>query len=305
MINRANDWLRQWAVRSACIACAALVLVAGAAVARAQSAAEAEGDAAASKPASRETESDPAVRSGREALGRAPNYPWYDAESDSLRPAGFARQSQNNSNNQQTPPKQQAPSSSRSSGGSSSGGKSSSSPPASLPNTGIASTFVQGLMWLVLALVLCALVYMVIQAYLNRENSAAAKSTELDAADSRTETERVEALPFAVRPTISGLLDEARRNYEAGNYREAIIYFYSHVLVELDRAQLIRLERGKTNREYLREVNDRRPVRDVLEPTMVSFEDVFFGDHVLQREQFETCWQQLPDLERLLQTAAR
>ncbi len=264
-----------------------------------------------SRPSASAADSDAAVKSGRDALQRTQHYPWYDPDSDSLRPAGFARQPppQTNTNstaNSNTPlPKQPPPNLPPN--------KSTAKPPpnsgrsssSAAPNTGAASTLMNGLMWLVLALVLGGLVYMLIQAYLNRENLSAAESTELAEKDSRTEAERVDALPFAVRRTKAGLLEEARRNYEAGNYREAIIYFYSHILVELDRAQIIRLERGKTNREYLREVTARRPARDVLEPTMVRFEDVFFGDHPLPREQFEVCWQQLPRLEQLLQTASR
>ena len=258
------------------------------------------------RPSAGAGDSEAAVKSGRDALQRTQHYPWYDPDSDSLKPAGFNRQPppQTNSNNPQQPqqPKNLPPNKLSTKPPQSSGGSSSSSAAAS---TGFASTFMQGLMWLVLALVLCGLVYMLIQAYLNRENQSATESTELADKDTRTEAERVDALPFAVRRTKAGLLEEARRNYEAGNYREAIIYFYSHILVELDRAQIIRLERGKTNREYLREVTPRRSARDVLEPTMLRFEDVFFGDHPLPREQFEVCWQQLPRLEQLLQTASR
>ena len=53
------------------------------------------------------------------------------------------------------------------------------------------------------------------------------------------------------------LLAEARRHYQAGNYGAAIVYLFSFQLVQLDQRQIIRLAKGKTNRQYLREVGPR------------------------------------------------
>ena len=38
---------------------------------------------------------------------------------------------------------------------------------------------------------------------------------------------------------------------KAGDFAQATIFLFAHMLVELDRHQLIRLARGKTNRQYL------------------------------------------------------
>ena len=57
------------------------------------------------------------------------------------------------------------------------------------------------------------------------------------------------------------LLAEARRHYQAGNYGAAIVYLFSFQLVQLDRRQIIQLAKGKTNRQYLREVGPRDPLR--------------------------------------------
>ena len=115
------------------------------------------------------------------------------------------------------------------------------------------------------------------------------------------DVDRVEALPFEVRRPQGDLLSEARRHYEAGNYNEAIIFFYSYLLVELDKSQLIRLTRGKTNRQYLREVRRQPLLHELLSLTMVAFEDVFFGHHQLPRSRFETCFRRLDEFEAHLQ----
>jgi hypothetical protein len=122
------------------------------------------------------------------------------------------------------------------------------------------------------------------------------------------DVDRVEALPFKLRKPTGNFLDEARRLYEAGDYSEAIIYFFSYQLVELDRHHLIRLAKGKTNRQYLREVRPRPNLHQILGITIVAFEDAFFGRKTLTREHFEQCWSRLgefqAELDRLERAAA-
>jgi hypothetical protein len=107
----------------------------------------------------------------------------------------------------------------------------------------------------------------------------------------------------------SDLLGQARRYYEAGNYAEAIIYLFSYQLVELDRHGFVHLERGKTNRQYVREAQ-RAPeaksggLHKILDQTMVAFEDVFFGARDLDRRRFEQCWSRLDEFQSLLGAAA-
>ena len=71
---------------------------------------------------------------------------------------------------------------------------------------------------------------------------------------------RIESLPFPVAAGRLDLLAEARRHYQAGNYGAAIVYLFSFQLVQLDKRQIIRLAKGKTNRQYLREVGPRTPL---------------------------------------------
>jgi hypothetical protein len=97
-------------------------------------------------------------------------------------------------------------------------------------------------------------------------------------------------------------LAEVRRLYEAGNYDQAVIYFFSFQLVQLDHHQFIRLEKGKTNRQYLRELHAHRSLRGLVEQVMLLFEDVFFGGRQLSRNQFDVCWQRLDEFHIQLES---
>ena len=142
------------------------------------------------------------------------------------------------------------------------------------------------------------------RAYLADGTGLAMGSEEEQAAARQSDVDRLESLPFASRGPSTDLLDEARRCYEAGDYGQAIIFLYSYQLLQLDRHQVIRLARGKTNRQYLREVRQRAGLLPLLERTMVAFEEVFFGRHRLERARFESCWEQLDSFHQHLEQAA-
>ena len=127
------------------------------------------------------------------------------------------------------------------------------------------------------AALLAGLAYLLIKAFLDREDRADGDQVGLRKYDQADDAARIEALPFRLRSGALDLLGEARRLYAAGNYGEAVIYLFSHELVELDRARMVRLAKGKTNRQYLRELALRPELSQLFEQTMVAFEDVFFG----------------------------
>jgi hypothetical protein len=147
--------------------------------------------------------------------------------------------------------------------------------------------------------------YLIARAFLKNE-VAETKVTKV--VETSRDVDKVQALPFALRKPSGDFLSEAQRLYAAGNFSEAVIYLYSHLLVQLDQHHVIRLAKGKTNRQYLRETRSRPVLREILDRTMIAFEDVFFGHHELTREQFESCWQRLDEfhaeLERLERAAA-
>jgi len=151
------------------------------------------------------------------------------------------------------------------------------------------------LMWAVALILAFFLVRYLIRLYERREIEDANGDDE--EAVQTTDADRVEALPVVVKREVSDLRGEARRLADAGRYSEAIVYLYSHLLVQLDRHQAIRLAKGKTNRQYLGEAaatsGDLGPI---VERTMTAFEDAYFGHHELPAAAFEACW---GDVQRL------
>ncbi|HVC93288.1 MAG TPA: DUF4129 domain-containing protein [Pirellulales bacterium] len=161
-------------------------------------------------------------------------------------------------------------------------------------------TWLKVLCWIIAAALLAGLAYLMIRAFLDRENRADGDQVGLRKHDVADDAARIEALPFRLRAGALDLLAEARRHYAEGNYGEAVIYLFSHELVELDRGRMVRLAKSKTNRQYHRELARRPELAQLFEQTMVAFEDVFFGGHPLQRQRFETCWRRLDDFAALV-----
>jgi len=224
-----------------------------------------------------------AVDSAREGLDGQVDFPWYDEKNDQLQRVQVQPPPE--------PPKssnwESQPSSSTTTG-------------AAAQTGSVLSGLLNALAWIVIAGVLTLVVALLVRAFLDRESADAASSAEAPVGPS-SQIDRVEQLPFRLRGGQSDLLGEARRHYEAGNYGEAVIYLFSHQLVELDRNQFIRLTRGKTNRQYLREIRRQLSLKEMLELTMIAFEDVFFGNHRLDRARFEACWNRLDEFHGLVQ----
>jgi len=217
---------------------------------------------------------DDPVASGQDALEDSGDYPWYDEDSDGIRRIDVKKKTD-----------REASSSSSSSGVAASG------------------AVIELIAWLGLALLLTAIVGLLVWGFLaNESRSEMPLEDEVDE-DRRRQVDRLEALPFQVKRPDADLLAEARRQYERGNYGEAIIYLFSHQLVQLDKSQHLTLAKGKTNRQYLREVASIDGLRAILEQTTVAFEEVFFGRHQLPRERFEACWSELSQFDRLVQRA--
>lgn len=213
-----------------------------------------------------------AVQSGQKALDHWGRYPWYDAKTDGLQPLDVS------------PPGQDNWFTSR-------GGSGVDHLPDNL---------LQWIAWILIGLILVALLYVAARTYRARQQEALGEATtSASAEDPAEERRRVEALPLPAARRQVDLLAEAEEQYRSGHYGQAIIYLFSYQLVQLDRHQQIHLTRGKTNRQYLRELGVRPALRKLLEQTMVTFEDAFFGHHPIDQNRFEACWCRLREFESL------
>ncbi len=230
-------------------------------------------------------EKEAAVEDARESLGTRGAFPWYDRQADAPRPLRLKTvedDSENRGSNWQPAP--------------------TTTTTMRPPNIGWLARILQimGISALVALLVLA--VIFIMRAFLSGEITETAGSKVIETSH---DVDRVEHLPFQLRKPTGDFLSEARRLYEAGDYSQAILYLYSHFLVQLDRQHVIRLAKGKTNRQYLRETRSRPVLHQILEITMVSFEDVFFGHHKISRQQFEASWDRLAEFEAELTQVER
>jgi hypothetical protein len=233
-----------------------------------------------------------ADQSVKDSLGGRTRFPFYDRAKDDVRQLNVAPPADNDAANRKTKwagnkAKPRTPRAPRAWSGS------------------VLGTLLQVVGLTALVIFIGVLAWLIARAFLKNETTETVVSKVIETS---RDVDRVEALPFQLRKPTGDFLSEAQRLYEAGNFSEAVIYYYSHLLVQLDRHHVIRLAKGKTNRQYLREARTRPLLREILDRTMVPFEDVFFGHHELSREQFEGCWQRLDEfhaeLERLERAAA-
>ena len=232
-----------------------------------------------------EGDADAAIQDARESLGGRGSFPWYDREADAPRPIRLKTvedDTANRTSNWQPTP--------------------AAGTPRNPPNLSFLGRTLQvmGIAALVALLVLA--VVLITRAFLRGEVMETAGSKVIETSH---DVDRVEHLPFQLKKPTGDFLSEAHRLYEAGDYSQAILYLYSHFLVQLDRQHVIRLAKGKTNRQYLRETRPRLVLQEVLEVTMVSFEDVFFGHHKISRQQFEASWNRLAEFEAELSRVER
>lgn len=208
-----------------------------------------------------------AVEWGRRGLTKAQSFPWYDSQADGLKRIEL----------REAPPPQNYGAAGRGIG------------------KGLDAAL-QGLAWGLLALILIALAALFVRQWLRsrREGPAAGGAAPTPAAEPQ-----IGLLPAEVDPRRGDLLAETRRAAAAGDYARAVACLFGHQLLRLDQRRIIRLARGKTNRQYLREAAVRPALPAALQPTMVAFEDAFFGRQPMPRERFEACWAELPRFERL------
>jgi hypothetical protein len=107
----------------------------------------------------------------------------------------------------------------------------------------------------------------------------------------------VEQLPPGVRVATDDPWAEAARLRARGDYAGAVICLFAHQLRTLDRLGLIRLVPGRTGRQLVGTVADPH-VRAWVEPTLRLFEAVYYGHRTPSRPAFEGVWALAEALER-------
>jgi hypothetical protein len=133
---------------------------------------------------------------------------------------------------------------------------------------------------------LIAFLVVLVGLWSRRELSAADRSGD---GSSLGRAARLADLPEGVRPGSVDPWSEALRRRAAGDLGGATVCLFAYQLLTLDQLSLIRLAPGRTGRQYVQTIRDPRFV-DSLEATLSLFEDVYYGRKLPTLEAFEAVW---------------
>ena len=217
----------------------------------------------------------------RKALSQK-KYPWYNAQSDQVERIEMNDRPQIQSKNRQTIPLQPAKKNAK----------------ANKWNWGNPGSFLGGLSvfaWILIGVLITGIAGVLFWAFLRLEPN---ELPDDESARQRSMAESIKQLPFDLDSESGDFRKAAHNEFLAGDYQKAMIYLFSHVLVSLDQKGHIRLRKGKTNRQYLVELRPYRSLANFYQRVMVPFEATFFGDHDLEKQDFERCWNQLEDFQK-------
>ena len=154
----------------------------------------------------------------------------------------------------------------------------------------------------------CCLAVMVVGtgiwvAWILGRDGVGANSSKVDrslASDERL-LERIQHLPQELQRENLDYRAEAERMMRAGDFEQAIVLLFAYQLLILDRSACIRLNRGKTNRQYLRETRFADQQASQWFASVIKlFESSYFGRRVVEASDFARCWQENEMLERQL-----
>ncbi|MFK7770094.1 MAG: hypothetical protein AB8B55_22990 [Mariniblastus sp.] len=226
---------------------------------------------------------------GRKALS-SKNYPWYDADIQEVRRVDLGKRPDPRSLDRAKVAVRKVKT---------------KTPPAVAPGPAgqVAAPILGALAWTMIGLVVAALIGILIWAFLRLE------ANEMDLKDSRPKRsmeESIKQLPFDFEADDGEAGDFRQRaawNYNKGNYNKATILLFSHILVSLDQAGQIRLRKGKTNRQYLEEMQAPN-LLGYFSDAMILFESTFFGDYKVTKEEFEAVWNELDNFQSAIHATA-
>ncbi len=191
---------------------------------------------------------------GQSSLQSSYDYPWYDAVTDSTRGLSLPP------DKTVAPPPPAAPA------------------PVTYGNNNNGDSDFAYLWWFLLAVVVLIVLWLILRTMNQRD-------PEWQAAKARpqpgtlTSVARLTDLPVELSPRVTNMYDEAQRLAGTGDYSLAVVYLYSHMLVRLTEAGRIQLAKGKTNRQYLRELRLDPELWKFFSRAIVQFEQSYFGNH--------------------------
>ncbi|MEM6363973.1 MAG: hypothetical protein AAF745_06090 [Planctomycetota bacterium] len=162
------------------------------------------------------------------------------------------------------------------------------------------------LAWVVLITLAGLLIFIIVWLFrtsefeFDRGGSDRRRTPQHSIVDHQTQ-QRMTQLPAEIRQSQRHPRVQVEGLMESGDYDQATIFLFAHQLLLLDRKRFLRLSRGKTNRRYLSETRrNKAAASSILKQTVSAFERSYFGEHSIDREEFEVLWKQNSALEAMV-----
>jgi hypothetical protein len=156
------------------------------------------------------------------------------------------------------------------------------------------------LVWTAIALTVAGLAIVIVRT-LRVGPTSKGKPATSEPTTEDVSAERIEHLPFDLGLGKRDPLRQAQELYQRHQYGPATQYLYAYFLLRLDQNHHIDLERGKTNRTYLRELHRQPNLHRIVGSIMRTFEEFYFGHHEVSRETFESHWNHVDQFHNLVQ----
>ena len=102
--------------------------------------------------------------------------------------------------------------------------------------------------------------------------------------------DHIKHLPFELEEQDGDFETFAEKSLREGDYSNAVIYLFADLLVAMSESGVVRLQRGKTNRQYMNDIWDHQEIRPYFQKVMTAFEDAFFGKHEISQSRAEDCF---------------
>jgi len=96
--------------------------------------------------------------------------------------------------------------------------------------------------------------------------------------------------------TSKGAMQRAQTLSDQGDYRNAIRYLYLSSLLVLDERGLMRYDRSRTNREYLRSVSSKPSLENPLHSVIDVFDRVWYGYEEVDENTFKSYAEHVDEL---------
>lgn len=109
--------------------------------------------------------------------------------------------------------------------------------------------------------------------------------------DAANQQRRLDALVPEVQDHIHDLLKEALDAIDRNDFKKAIIFYFSYLLVKLDEHHYIRLHRGKTNFDYALEIPAQTGLAAIYSQVSELFDKTYYGTFSISQSDFEQIWQ--------------